>query len=101
MAFGINSRRIKKALRRLKSLPGGLNFFKYTANKVHAWYLKKTKSTRVAHPSSIMLEVTNHCNLKCITCPREYQYGEEWKRALWILNNSKKLLMRYIRMLIQ
>ena len=44
MAFGINSRRIKKALRRLKSLPGGLNFFKYTANKVHAWYLKKTKS---------------------------------------------------------
>lgn len=92
MAFGINSRRIKKAFRRLKSLPGGLNFFKYTANKVHAWYLKKTKSTRVAHPSSIMLEVTNHCNLKCITCPREYQYGEEMEKGFMDIKQLKKII---------
>lgn len=82
MAFGINKRRIQKAFRRLRSLPGGWNFFRYASNKIHARYLRMIKSPRVAHPSSIMLEVTNHCNLKCITCPREYQYGEDMDKVL-------------------
>ena len=28
-----------------------------------------------------MLEVTNHCNLKCITCPREYLFGEQMDKG--------------------
>ncbi len=92
MAFGINSRRIKKAIRRLKSLPGGINFFRYTSNKIYAWYLKRIGSTKVAHPSSIMLEVTNHCNLKCITCPREYQYGEDMDKGFMDIKQLKKVI---------
>jgi len=92
MAFGINSRRIKKALRRLQSLPGGVNFFRYAGNKFHGAWLKLTGSTRVAHPSSIMLEVTNHCNLKCITCPREYTYGEEMDKGFMDINKLKKVI---------
>ncbi|MFI5172245.1 MAG: radical SAM protein, partial [Chitinophagales bacterium] len=92
MAFGINKRRIKKAIRRLKSLPGGLNFLRYTSNKTRAWYLRKIKSTKVAHPSSIMFEVTNHCNLKCITCPREYQYGEEMAKGFMDIDRLKKVV---------
>jgi radical SAM protein with 4Fe4S-binding SPASM domain len=92
MAFGINKRRIQKAIRRLKSLPGGIDFFRYTSNKFHDKYLKLIKSTRVAHPSSIMLEVTNHCNLKCITCPREYQYGEEMDRGFMDIAQLKKVI---------
>src|SRR5437762_9437622 len=53
-----------------------MNFFKYIGNKSHASYLKATNSTKVAFPSSIMLEVTNNCNLGCITCPREYDFGK-------------------------
>jgi len=92
MAFNLNSRRIKKAIRRLKRLPGGLNFFRYFNNKLFAYYLRQTKSTKVAHPSSIMLEVTNHCNLKCITCPLEYQYGEEMEKGFMDFNKLKKIV---------
>jgi len=92
MAFNLNSRRIKKAIRRLKRLPGGLNFFRYFNNKLFAYYLRQTKSTKVAHPSSIMLEVTNHCNLKCITCPLEYQYGEEMEKGFMDFNKLKKII---------
>jgi len=76
MSYKLNSRRFRKIVNRLKSLPGGLKFFKYIFNKAHAAWLKTVKSTKVAYPSSIMLEVTNHCNLACITCPREYAYGD-------------------------
>lgn len=27
-------------------------------------------------PTTIMLELTNKCNLHCVTCPREYAYGK-------------------------
>lgn len=92
MAFGINKRRLKKAAHRLRHLPGGLDFFRYSGNKVHAAWLRARKSTRVAHPSSIMLEVTNHCNLKCITCPREYQFGEEMAKGFMDIRQLRKVV---------
>lgn len=95
MAFGINKRRIKKAMHRLRHLPVGTmgsDFVRYSSNKVHAAYLRGTKSTKVAYPSSIMLEVTNHCNLKCITCPREYTYGEEMDKGFMKLDQLKKVV---------
>jgi MoaA/NifB/PqqE/SkfB family radical SAM enzyme len=92
MAFGINKRRLQKAYRRLRYLPGGLNFFRYVSNKVKEKWLWTTHSTRIAHPSSIMLEVTNHCNLKCITCPREYQYGEEMAKGFMDIEQLRKVV---------
>ncbi len=59
---------------------------------MYGWYLKRIKSTKVAHPSSIMLEVTNHCNLKCITCPREYQYGEDMDKGFMDIKQLKKVV---------
>jgi len=76
MSYKLNRRRLKKIYDRLSHLPGGTNFFRYVRNKAYASYLRSTKSTKVAFPSSIMLEVTNHCNLGCITCPREYDFGK-------------------------
>ena len=76
MSYKLNRRRLKKIYDRLSHLPRGADFFRYIGNKAHASYLQATKSTKVAFPSSIMLEVTNHCNLGCITCPREYDFGK-------------------------
>lgn len=75
MSYKLNKRRLKKIYDRVRKLPGGINFFRYTGNKIRGSYLKAVHSTKVPFPSSIMLEVTNHCNLGCITCPREYDYG--------------------------
>jgi MoaA/NifB/PqqE/SkfB family radical SAM enzyme len=76
MSYKINRRRLKNIFNRLKHLLGGVNFFKYSFNKATGFFLKIRKSTKVPYPSSIMLEVTNHCNLACITCPREYGFGD-------------------------
>lgn len=69
-------RKLKKGIYRLTHLPGGVNFVRYFNNKISHYSKMLSGSLEVAHPSTIMLEVTNHCNLHCITCPREYGYGK-------------------------
>ena len=46
-------------------------------NKLKNLFLRLLKSTRVSYPSTLMIELTNHCNLHCITCPREHIYGKQ------------------------
>jgi radical SAM protein with 4Fe4S-binding SPASM domain len=92
MANKITRRRIRKAILRIKKLPGGINFLKYSINKLHAFTLKLVKSTKVPHPSSIMLEVTNQCNLACITCPREYTYGHQMAKGFMDMDKMKKVV---------
>jgi sulfatase maturation enzyme AslB (radical SAM superfamily) len=80
--YNLSPRKLKKIRNRLKKLPSGLGFLKYLFNKVNYIYLRVIKSTKVAFPTSVILEVTNHCNLECITCPREYAYGNEMDKGL-------------------
>ena len=88
----MNKRKLKKALKRLRYLPKNKYFFLYAGNKIkHAWY-KIIKSTKVAYPSTIMLELNNHCNLHCTTCPREYQYGEDMDKGYISLNQAKEVV---------
>lgn len=77
----MNKRKLKKAIRRLKNLPLNINLIKYAYNKAFHFYLKAKKSTKVAYPSNIMLELTNHCNLACTTCPREHKFGQEMDKG--------------------
>jgi len=88
----MSNRRLNKAIRRLKNLPKGGNFFKYGYNRARQYAYKFSKSTKVAYPNSIMLEVTNHCNLRCITCPREYLYGHEMAKGFMPIEQLKKVV---------
>lgn len=72
----MNSRRLHKAIKRLKLLPRNRYLLLYVGNKLRHFYYKLTKSTRVAYPSTVMLELTNRCNLACTTCAREHGYGK-------------------------
>jgi radical SAM protein with 4Fe4S-binding SPASM domain len=92
MANRITRRRLKKAIIRLKRLPGGINFLKYSWNKVYGFWLRIIRSTKVPHPASIMLEVTNQCNLACITCPREYAFGEQMAKGFMDMEKMKKVV---------
>jgi radical SAM protein with 4Fe4S-binding SPASM domain len=92
MSYKLNKRRIKKIVNRIRKLPGGINFFKYGFNKLNGFWLKTTRSTKVPIPSSIMLEVTNHCNLACITCPREYAFGDAMAKGTIELDKMKKII---------
>lgn len=55
-------------------------------------YLRIRKKEKVAYPSAIMIELTNHCNLKCITCPREYEYGRQMDKGFMNYENFKKII---------
>jgi MoaA/NifB/PqqE/SkfB family radical SAM enzyme len=39
-----------------------------------------------------MFEVTNHCNLGCITCPREYAFGHAMAKGSIDLDKMKKVI---------
>lgn len=92
MSYKLNKRRLQKIINRVKKLPGGIDFFRYSINKLNGFILKATHSTRVPYPSSIMLEVTNHCNLGCITCPREYGFGNAMDKGTIELEKMKKVV---------
>jgi radical SAM protein with 4Fe4S-binding SPASM domain len=88
----MNKRKLKKAFKRIAKLPKNKYLFLYLANKVKHFYLKFSKSTKVAYPSTIMLELTNHCNLACTTCPREYAYGKEMDKGSMKVAQAKKII---------
>jgi radical SAM protein with 4Fe4S-binding SPASM domain len=39
-----------------------------------------------------MLEITNHCQLKCITCAREYSWGSEMAKGHMDIEEAKRLI---------
>jgi len=82
----------KKAIKRIKYLPKNKYLFSYLQNKTKHYYLKLTKSNKVAYPSTIMLELTNRCNLSCTICPREYTYGKEMDQGLMDMEKAKKII---------
>lgn len=88
----MNKRQLKKALKRIRYLPKNKYLLLYLINKFRALWLKLIKSTKVAYPSTIMLELTNHCNLACTTCPREYGYGKRMDKGFIGLNQAKKII---------
>lgn len=88
----MDKRKLGKAIKRLTHLPGGTSFFQYSGNKLNHFSKKITGSTKIANPSTLMLEVTNHCNLKCITCPREYAYGDQMDVGTMPLDELKKVV---------
>jgi len=87
----MTKRKYKKIIKRLKNLPRGFDFLRYSANKIRALYYRNFDNTKVAFPTTIMFEVTNHCNLKCITCPREYAYGDEMDKGFLPFEGFKKV----------
>jgi radical SAM protein with 4Fe4S-binding SPASM domain len=88
----MNRRKLKKAIKRIANLPTGKYLLFYITNKIRHFYFKFTKSTTIAYPSTIMLELTNHCNLHCTTCPREYGYGKEMDKGNMQVDQAKRVI---------
>jgi len=88
----MNKRKIYKAIKRLLNLPGNKFLFLYLKNKIFHFYFKINKSTKVAYPSTIMLELTNQCNLACTTCPREYDFGKAMDKGSMSVDHAKQII---------
>jgi len=88
----MNTRNINKAITRITHLPKGKYLLLYIMNKVKHFYLKRISSTTVAFPATVMLELTNHCNLHCTTCPREYDFGKAMDKGNMQVHQAKKII---------
>jgi len=88
----MNRRRFKKALKRIALLPSLDNPGKYIANKLRHIWLRMIRSTSVAYPSTIMLELTTHCNLACTICPHESEFGREMDKGNMELSLAKGVI---------
>lgn len=88
----MDMRKLNLVFNRLRNLPSGLDFFRYSWNKAVGIGKDVLRSCTVAHPSAVMLEVTNHCNLHCITCPREYQFGSKMDKGSMDIDLLKKIV---------
>lgn len=88
----MNNRRLKKAIFRILHLPGKKNLLLYLLNKLKHYYLRLIRSTTVAYPSTVMIELTNHCNLRCTTCPREYDYGKAMDKGTMPAGDAKRVI---------
>jgi len=88
----MTKRKLLKALQRIQHLPKGINLLRYSNNKIQTLLLDKSKSLKVSYPSSIMIELTNHCNIKCITCAREYAYGDAMDKGFLDFEKFKSII---------
>ncbi|HSA05458.1 MAG TPA: radical SAM protein, partial [Tenuifilaceae bacterium] len=88
----MNRRRLKKALKRAYYLPQNKFLSSYLKNKIKHLFYKISKFTKVAYPSTLMIELTNHCNLSCTICPREYQYGKDMDKGRMSIELAKKII---------
>ena len=88
----MNKRRLQKVYNRLINLPKGRYLYLYLRNKLLHFYLTYTKSKKVAYPSTIMIELTNLCNLACTTCARQYDYGKAMDKGKMSVKQAKKII---------
>ena len=85
-------RSVKNVLHRIQNLPRGANLLRYLANKGRLLALHLSRSANVAYPPTIMFEVTNHCQLKCVTCPREYAFGKQMDKGFMDFERFKAVM---------
>ncbi len=88
----IKYRLVRMMLRKAWNIPKGQDFFRYTSNRVNCFIQKKQLNPIIKHPTSLMIELTNHCQLKCIICAREYILGKQMNVGHMDFTQFKKLI---------
>lgn len=63
-----------------------------TRHTMRDWAKRVLKPTTAASAQNIMLEVTNHCNLSCVTCPLQYRFGREMAKGFMDITKLKRVI---------
>ena len=88
----MKNRKLHHILKRITNLPTGAGTFKYLFNRISLLISRKSRTLNLPHPNVIMLEVTNHCQLHCITCAREYAFGHSMDIGHMDFSEAKKII---------
>lgn len=90
MAF--KKRLLHLIMRRVTHLPKGKRAFDYALNRIRYQLALRQRKVVLPHPISLMIELTNFCQLRCITCAREYALGQAMDTGNMDLAQAKKLI---------
>ncbi len=89
----MNSRKFRKIFGIISRTRLNADLLRFTRNLTRRAFMSRTDASRdIPYPTTLMLELTNRCNLHCVTCPREYAYGREMSQG----NMSKELAFRIV-----
>lgn len=72
----MEKRKLRKIRNIIKQTEFNGNLLKFGKNLFSHKLYRILNLERVPWPSTFSLELTNKCNLHCIMCPREYEYGK-------------------------
>lgn len=88
----ITKRHLQLGIQWVKGMRLNHQLWQYLQNQLCWMRLDKRKEVNIPYPTGIMLELGNRCNLHCITCPREYQFGKQMDQGFMPLENAKKII---------
>ncbi|MBN2037760.1 MAG: radical SAM protein [Chitinispirillaceae bacterium] len=88
----MKSRRIKLLLKKASHLPRGTSAVRYALNVLRLMKAKIARDLTQPYPNTLLLEVTNCCQLRCITCAREYRFGKSMAVGHMDLDSAKRVI---------
>ena len=88
----INKRRLKLLKKLISRTRFNADLMRYVTNRLHILRLNRLHDTTIAYPTNGMIELGNQCNLHCIMCPREFQYGKEMDKGYMPLERAKQII---------
>lgn len=91
----MKTRIISQIIKRLSHLPKGNDRIKYIQNSLKLAIAKKAKLLRQPYPNAIMLEITNLCQLRCMTCAREHSFGKAMDKGHMDIQKAKGVIDEY------
>lgn len=88
----LNKRRRQLAWKLLKRTRLNKDLLRYIGNRMAALRHDRHKSLTIVHPTNVMLELGNVCNLHCAMCPREHDYGKAMDVGFMPLDRAKHVI---------
>lgn len=88
----LNKRRRHLLVKLLMNTKINRDFLLYLGNRILALKHNRHKSLTIVHPTNVMLELGNVCNLHCSMCPREHEYGKAMDVGFMPLEKAKQII---------
>ena len=88
----LNKRRRHLLVKLLMNTKLNRDFLLYLGNRILALKHNRHKSLTIVHPTNVMLELGNVCNLHCSMCPREHEYGKAMDVGFMPLEKAKQII---------
>lgn len=90
--FKLNARRRRLLRKYLQGIKINKDTCRFISNHIKWLRFNRERNTKIPHPTNLMLELSARCNLKCVMCARQFQYGQDMDQGFMPLDKAKKIV---------